>query len=167
MSDLVELSELRARRERWVDAPPQLVYDLISDVGASVDWTPDLVSASYEADGVPRAGSWFTAVNADVRHDREWVTRSRVQVAEPGREFAWYVVVQGVDATLWRYRLRPQDGGTLVTEDWQVEHLFPVMGESREELLGLKAHNTAGMAATLDSLARTAASRAGRPPQAG
>ncbi|MGW4291142.1 SRPBCC family protein [Streptomyces sp. NPDC004673] len=160
MSDLLELSELRVRRERWIDAPPQTVYDLISDVEASAAWTPDLVSATYETEGAPRAGSWFTAVNADVRHDRAWTTRSRVHAAEAGREFAWYVVVQGVDATLWHYRLRPQDGGTLVTETWQVERLFPVMGESREELLDLKAHNTAGMEATLDSLAEVAAARA-------
>ncbi|MGW4304023.1 SRPBCC family protein [Streptomyces sp. NPDC004376] len=160
MSDLMDLSELRVRRERWIDAPPQTVYDLISDVEASVAWTPDLVSATYETEGVPRVGSWFTAVNADVRHDHEWVTRSRIHAAEAGREFAWYVVVHGVDATLWHYRLQPRDQGTLVTESWQVEHLFPVMGESREELLDLKAHNTAGMEATLDSLAEVAAARA-------
>ncbi|MEW2134083.1 SRPBCC family protein [Streptomyces sp. NPDC005435] len=159
MSDLIELSELRVRRERWIDAPPQTVYDLISDVEASAAWTPDLVSATYETEGVPRVGAWFTAVNADVRHEREWVTRSRVHAAEAGRAFAWYVVIQGVDATLWHYRLRPQDGGTLVTESWQVEHLFPVMGRSREELLDLKAHNTAGMEATLDALAEVAAGR--------
>ncbi|MFG3094532.1 hypothetical protein [Streptomyces sp. NPDC048202] len=88
------------------------------------------------------------------------MTRSRVHAAEAGREFAWYVVVQGADATLWHYRLRPQDGGTLVTETWQVERLFPVMGESREELLDLKAHNTAGMDATLAALAEVAAARA-------
>ncbi|MFG2811717.1 SRPBCC family protein [Streptomyces sp. NPDC048410] len=72
MSDLVELSELRVRRERWIDAPPQTVYDLISDVEASAAWTPDLVSATYETEGAPRAGLWVTAVNADVRHSRMW-----------------------------------------------------------------------------------------------
>ncbi|WP_167513598.1 SRPBCC family protein [Streptomyces bauhiniae] len=165
MPDLMELSELRARRERWIDAPPQTVYDLITDVAASAAWTPDLVSAQYETEGVPQVGSWFTAVNADVRHDHEWVTRSRVHAAEAGREFAWYVVVQGVDATLWHYRLRPRDGGTLVTESWQVEHLFPVMGTSREELLALKAHNTAGMEATLNALADAATARHTRSPR--
>ncbi|MCZ9346865.1 SRPBCC family protein [Streptomyces sp. TRM76130] len=131
----MEPSELRVQRERWIDAAPQRVYDLISDVEASPAWTPDLISASYEDRGVPRAGSWFTAVNADVRHEHEWVTRSRVHIADPGRAFAWYVVVEGVDATLWHYSLRPQDGGTLVVETWQVERVFPVMGGSREALL--------------------------------
>ncbi|MER6442772.1 SRPBCC family protein [Streptomyces sp. NPDC001185] len=156
MTALIDPSELHVRRERWIDAPPQNIYDLISDVEASADWTPDLVSAKYESLEVPREGSWFTAVNSDVRHDHSWITRSRVYIADPGREFAWYVVVEGVDATSWHYSLYPQGGGTVVVETWQVEHVFPIMGQSREELLELKIHNAAGMDATLDALAERA-----------
>lgn len=152
-SPLIDLNELVIREQLWVDAQPGMVYDMISDVSAMASWSPDLIEAKYDDGSGPDVGSWFTGLNADSRHTHSWRTRMRVTEAEPGVAFAWHVVVEGIDATLWRYSFAEHNGGTLITETWQVKCLFSVMGETEAELLDLRRHNAAGMRVTLRAIA--------------
>ena len=42
-------------------------------------------------------------------------------VADPGREFAFVTEEGGHESTVWRYRFEPVDGGTRVTESYEVK----------------------------------------------
>jgi Polyketide cyclase / dehydrase and lipid transport len=100
-----------------IAASPQDLYDLVTDIARTGEWSPICRACSWrddvDAEG-PRVGDWFVGRNeAD---GRVWETESQVVRAEPGREFAWLV---GGEFTRWGYLLEPlADGHTRLTESW-------------------------------------------------
>lgn len=97
-----------------VAASAEAVYDLVSDVTRTGEWSTICTACWWhdEAAG-PRPGAWFSGRNeAD---GRTWETESQIAVADPGREFAWLV---GSAFVRWGYTLSPADGGVEVTESW-------------------------------------------------
>ena len=81
------------------------------------DWSP--VCAQAEWDGDTRA--WFSGTN--VTSERSWTTKCRVDVAaDRGQEFTFVNCGMAGDKDLvrWSYRFAAADGGTEVTEEWQV-----------------------------------------------
>ena len=51
----------------------------------------------------------------------QWSRRGRVLIADRGEEFAFVTEEGGREGTVWRYRFEPVDGGTRVTESYDVE----------------------------------------------
>ena len=49
-----------------------------------------------------------------------WSRHGRVLAADPGREFAFVTEEGGRESTVWRYRFEPVEGGTRVTESYEV-----------------------------------------------
>ena len=98
-----------------VACPPQELYDLVSDVTRTGEWSPICQACWWDEGDRPRVGAHFTGRN--VTPARTWETRSEVVAAEPGREFAWVV---GPSIVRWSYLLEPADGGTLLTETWEL-----------------------------------------------
>ncbi|MGJ0118845.1 SRPBCC family protein [Williamsia sp. MIQD14] len=102
-----------------IDASPDTVYAVVSDVTRTGEWSPICTGCWWDSgdepgpDG-PRVGAWFTGRNQT--STRTWDTRSLVDVAEPGREFAWLVSGKLVR---WSYSLEPVGAGTRLTESWQ------------------------------------------------
>ena len=99
-----------------VSCSPDALYALVSDVTRTGEWSPICEACWWDEGDGPRVGAHFTGRN--VTPSRTWETRSVVVAAEPGREFAWVV---GPDIVRWGYLLEPQDGGTLLTETWQLQ----------------------------------------------
>jgi uncharacterized protein YndB with AHSA1/START domain len=102
-----------------VDVPPDQVWDLVSDVTKIGRYSPETFEAQW-LDGAtgPAVGVQFRGhVRRNERGPVYW-TKCRVVACEPGREFA-FVVGDGALNT-WRYRLEPSDGGTDVTESFQL-----------------------------------------------
>jgi hypothetical protein len=105
----------------YVDAPPHVVYALVSDVTRTGAWSPECRRAVW-LDGAmgPMVGARFRGWNRSglVR----WSRTVEVLSADPGREFAFRTVPAGLykDSTTWRYRLQPEDGATRLTESFQV-----------------------------------------------
>jgi hypothetical protein len=98
-----------------VNASAQGLYDLVSDITRTGDWSPVCTSCWWDDDATAgTVGAWFTGRNETP--DRTWETRSQVVAAEPGREFAWVV---GGKFVRWGYTLTPVDGGTVLTETWK------------------------------------------------
>jgi len=115
MSDVHPLSH---EESIVVDAPPEAVYDLVSDVTRTGEWSPICQECWWDDPATAgQVGSHFTGRN--VLPHRTWETRSEVVVAESGREFAWQVAGGWVR---WGYTLAPAETGTLLTETW---HFLP------------------------------------------
>ena len=128
-----------------IDAPPDEVYALVSDVTRMGEWSPETVSCEW-VDGAtgPAPGAKFKGRNA--RGWMKWSTTPEVVTAEPGREFAFRT-----SDTVWRYRLEPENGGTRVTESYEVERynlLFKLVSPVKRR----QPEMTEGMRTTLQRL---------------
>ncbi len=139
---------------REIAAPPEAVYDALSDVTRMGDWSEETHSCEWHEgfDG-PVVGAVFDGHN---RHgDNEWTSQCKVIEAERGRSFAFECSMFDFHYATWGYRIEPTETGSRVTE-W-CEDLRPesVMEVSRQ-ISGVEdrpARNRQTMTGTLDRLA--------------
>ena len=103
-----------------IDAPPELVYELVADVTRTPEFSPELVRCTW-LDGAtgPAVGARFEAVNK-VGRGPAWKNRPVVTVADPAREFAFSRTEKLAGTVVWRYQLEPDAGGTRLTESYEV-----------------------------------------------
>jgi Polyketide cyclase / dehydrase and lipid transport len=94
---------------------PEEVYDMVSDVGRMGEWSPVCKACWWEEGDGPQVGAFF--VGRNVTPERTWEMKNKVTAAERGKEFAWEV--QGTHVR-WGYTFAPADGGTEVTEYWEL-----------------------------------------------
>ncbi|HEU4812331.1 MAG TPA: SRPBCC family protein [Nocardioides sp.] len=73
--------------EATVAAPPERVWELLTDLSRMPDWSPELVAMVPLKTGGLRLGQWYLGINR--RKVALWPTRSVVAVLEPGRALAW------------------------------------------------------------------------------
>jgi uncharacterized protein YndB with AHSA1/START domain len=96
--------------EAVVAAPPERVWELLSDLRRMRAWSPELVAMVPLKPGGLRAGQWYLGLNR--RKAVVWPTRSVVAVLEPGRALAWDTRSSGAR---WIWELEPDgSGGTRV-----------------------------------------------------
>lgn len=108
---------------RRVDAPAELVYQIVSDVTRIREWSPQ----TYFCEWIDGSSGAVEGARFKARNRRGWVRWSNtpwVVVADPGREFAFRRRAAGSDVT-WRYRLRPAGEATEVTESFEVHRPSP------------------------------------------
>ena len=98
-----------------VEAPPQVVYDAVSDVTRMREWSPETIRCEW-VDGAtgPAVGARFKGTNK--RGFVRWSTKPVVVVADPGREFTFDV---GPD-TRWSYRFAADGTGTELSESFEM-----------------------------------------------
>jgi hypothetical protein len=108
-----------------VSATASQVYDLVADLPRMGEWSPECAAVEWEdAHAGPVVGARFvghsrTGPRKLIRRSR----RGRVLVADPGHEFAFATEEGGREGVVWRYRFEPVDGGTCVTESYEVTWL--------------------------------------------
>ncbi|HWF21519.1 MAG TPA: SRPBCC family protein [Acidimicrobiales bacterium] len=149
-------------RER-IEAPPEVIYDLVADVTRMGDWSPECVSCEW-IDGAtgPTVGARFRARN---RHGlARWSNKPRVIAADRGHEFGFVAVDPfGHDMTRWIYRMEPTATGATVTESFAMVRTIPLYIRLYDRwVMGVKdrkADLEANMRATLSKI-RTAAEKA-------
>ncbi len=140
-----------------VRATPEAVYDLVSDVTRTGEWSAQCRACSWDDDGGARVGAWFTGRNEVP--GRTWETRSEVVVADRGKEFAWVV---GGKYVRWAFSMEPVDEGTRLTESWEflpdgIALFHKLYGEDAEQQIADRtraAHE--GIPQTLDAVRRIA-----------
>jgi len=101
-----------------VAAPPARVYDVVSDVTRTGEWSPVCTGCTWDEGDGPRLGAHFTGRNEVP--GRVWETRSEVVAADPGRAFAWEV---NGGFVRWGYELEPDGEGTRLTETWDFREM--------------------------------------------
>ena len=105
-----------------MDAPVDKVWDLVSDVTRTGEFSPETFEAEW-LDGAagPAAGARFRGhVRRNGRGPVYWTTCT-VTASDPGREFAFSVAGPGGrPVNTWRYVLRPRADGTDITESFEL-----------------------------------------------
>ena len=98
-----------------IAAPPAAVWALVADVTRMGEWSPVCKACWWEECDGPSVGAVFAGRNETP--DRTWETKNKIVAADRGTEFAWEVL--GTHAR-WGYTFAPVDGGTEVTERWDL-----------------------------------------------
>jgi hypothetical protein len=152
-----------------IDASPEWLYDLVSDVPRTPEWSPEVIACQW-LDGAagPAPGARFTARNK--KKWFAWSNRPVVETAERGREFAIARTEPGGGTIRWYYRFGPVGGGTETALGYQVLKPVPrTLHVILRTLLGvrdLRADLHQNMAASLGRIAEIAAGQASGNPSA-
>jgi Polyketide cyclase / dehydrase and lipid transport len=141
---------------------PEELFDVVADVTRMGEWSPVCKACWWDEGDGPRVGAHFTGRNEVA--ERTWETRSEVVVAEPGREFAW-VVAEPPTRARWGYTFESVDGGTKVTETWElppegVAFFEKHFGEDADAQIGARSTGAEqGIAVTLAAIKQAAESQ--------
>lgn len=100
-----------------IEASPEVVYDLLTDLSRISELSPECYKAEWEN------GSTGPVVGAELRGynrngEMEWDAAAVVTEAEPGRTWAFEVPSPDGRNTIWRYDIEPTDSGCRVTESF-------------------------------------------------
>lgn len=147
-----------------INTEPERIYDLVSDLPRMGDWSPECQRVDWTDDTTVAAqGARFIGHNrgGPLRLVR-WHRRGRVLVADRGREFAFATEEGGREGVVWRYRFEPLEGGTRVTESYEVQWL-PVWARIVDVPTNRHRELHEGMRRTLEQL-KAAAEAAGDQP---
>ena len=145
---------MRAAVTVHIDAPPERVWGLVSDITRMGEYSPEVVEAEW-LDGAtgPAVGVRY---RGHVKRNEKWPvlywTTCEITDCKPGETFEFVVVMGGRRLNVWRYEFAAADGGTDVTESFDLgDNLFtkiwrPLGGFLRER------RNRRDMLRTLDKV---------------
>jgi uncharacterized protein YndB with AHSA1/START domain len=136
-----------------MDAPPSVVWDLVSDVTRIGEFSPETFEAEWLGGATrPALGARFRGhVKRNGRGPTYWTT-CEVLYCEPERDFGFAVIASGRRVNTWRYQLAARDGGTDVTESFKLTPM-PVLRVYWAVLGKLRGRtNERGMQQTLERI---------------
>lgn len=105
----------------YVDASAEAVWQLVSDIRRTGEWSPECLRVVVWGRGAVRRGTRFTGFNR--RKLVWWPTSSRIHRYDEGRAIGWTVYEH---RARWSYELGAEGEGTRLTERREMPH-----GESR------------------------------------
>lgn len=98
---------------RVIEAPAEVVYDLLSDVTRMGDYSPENTGGEWLGGATgPEVGARFKGTNR--LGSNSWSTKPTVTAADRGRRFEF--VVPGSRGATWTFTFDPVPGGVRVTE---------------------------------------------------
>lgn len=131
-----------------IDAPPDRVWDLVTDITRMGEWSPESTGGRWTRGATgPAVGARFVGHN---RHGRvRWNTHCRVVECTAGSRFAFTVAESRMT---WGWRLEPDGAGTRLTQ-WRDRTGRPniavraltasgLLGRDRERLMVDGMHRT-------------------------
>jgi hypothetical protein len=108
-----------------VKATAERIYDLVANMTRMGEWSPECQQVEWEGGAcAPVEGARFVGHNrGGPRKLMRWSRHGRILDADRGREFAFVTEEGGRESTIWRYRFEPVEGGTRVTESYEVKQI--------------------------------------------
>jgi uncharacterized protein YndB with AHSA1/START domain len=106
-----------------IDAPSERLYEMVADLECMGQWSPECQRVEWtDGSSGPAEGATFVGHNKGGPMGlMKWSRHGRVVTADPGREFSFATEEGGRESTLWSYRFEAVDGGTKVTESYDVK----------------------------------------------
>ena len=109
----------RDRRSTVIPVAPDRLWGILSDVTRTPELSPEILRCHWvEGATGPAVGARFEATNTV--NGKSWKNTPVVTAAEPGRVFAFERTERFAGTVAWRYVLEPVEGGTRVTESYEV-----------------------------------------------
>ena len=100
-----------------INAAPEVVWKLVSDITRMGEWSPECVKAEWEPGSTgPEKGALFHGWNKAGTF--EWDAPCLVIDCEPQKVFEFQVPVEGPVVTRWRFEFAPNGAGTTLTESF-------------------------------------------------
>jgi uncharacterized protein YndB with AHSA1/START domain len=121
------LKPLTSEVSLWMDAPPEKVWALVSDVTRIGEFSPETFEAAWTRGSTgPEVGASFKGhVKRNGMGPTYW-SPCQVTRCVPDEVFEFAVGTDDVTLNNWGYRLAPDDGGTRVTEYFRIEPNLPM-----------------------------------------
>jgi hypothetical protein len=91
-----------------IDAPPETVWTVLTDLGRYPEWNP----LFREASGEVAVGNRITLRSVHPANGRLMTVRPKITVADPGAELRWVSSLPGIISGEHRFTLAPAGGGT-------------------------------------------------------
>ena len=105
-------ASLIAHQEIFIQAPPEVVWKIHTDINAWSQWQPGITRANLE--GPPAVGSIFQFKSGGL------IISATIQMVEPNQRIGWTGQTLGTQAShVWT--LTPHQNGTLLTTDESME----------------------------------------------
>jgi hypothetical protein len=121
------LRPLRGDVSLLMDARPEKVWALVSDVTRIGEFSPETFEAAWTRGSTgPEVGAYFKGhVKRNGIGPTYW-SPCRVTRCVPNEVFEFSVAVADVTLNNWGYRLQPEGSGTRVTEYFRIEPNLPM-----------------------------------------
>ena len=110
--------------KRVIKAPPSAIFAIISDISRhpEIDGSGSVVGTKP---GAPQELALGTTFGMSMKLGLPYSMSNRVIEYEPDRRLAWQTTLSGplgrfIGGRIWRYELESVDGGTKVTETWDI-----------------------------------------------
>ena len=147
-----------------IDASPERVWELASDINIPARFSNEFQGADWiDADG-PREGASFIGRNKRTDVDRVWQTTSHVVACDPPRVFAWNVNDRDRPSAQWRFELERIPGGTRLSQRLIIGPSLSATGrameanpdQARQILASRREQHRGNMTLTLQGIKRLA-----------
>jgi uncharacterized protein YndB with AHSA1/START domain len=110
------LDEYTARASIEIEASPETVYDLVSDVTRVGQWSPEATGTVGHPHHL-KVGDRFWGLNR--KGLWRWFTHCTIRVADRGQRFVFDVDLGPSEVSRWTYEFEPTTDGCRVTETWE------------------------------------------------
>jgi hypothetical protein len=118
------------RAEVTISAQPATVYDVVTDLTRSAEWSTECVGGRWIAGEPGAVGSVFRGDNNRATDVVAWApvvrgawsTESEVIVAEPGRTFSWAIRTKAGERqdSVWTFEITPADDGCVLVHRFRM-----------------------------------------------
>jgi uncharacterized protein YndB with AHSA1/START domain len=130
------MTDMRAEVSIHIDAPPERLWRLITDVTRMGEWSPITYKCEWlDGADAPVVGARFKGYNR--MRPARWWTVCEVTASEPGKVFEFRTMdvslpfsiggARNREMTRWRYTFEPDGIGTKVTESYDVAYVPPLL----------------------------------------
>jgi uncharacterized protein YndB with AHSA1/START domain len=141
--------------QRLVPAPPEPIFDLLVDPARHVDI--DGGGSVQQARSGGRRLALGDRFGMDMKLGIAYSMSNTVVEFEENRRIAWQTLGTGpvgkvLGGRIWRYELEPVEGGTLLTETWDIRDENPLSKPFVRGMAGMTRRNMEATLARIEDL---------------